>query len=166
MWKLPDGRILRSSRNFVLGDKQYPAQVLRLWSKAELNAIGVYPYRETSFNRRWYKSSGSTEEVVDGEVVKSYTTVKKYTNAEAKGIRIKEVKNQFKNMIQQAKREIDFAQATENLAEEQEWTDYMAALIAKAKQIRDAVGNINTYSEIISRKVTWPASPEDVGGVI
>jgi hypothetical protein len=160
MWKLPDGRVIRSARSFTLDGKQYPAQIFHLWTKDELNAIGVYPYREVGFNRVWYKSTGKTEEVIDGELVVTHTTAERYTVNQVKKIRVHGIREQFLNNITNAKQKIEFAQATEDTVEEQEWTDYLNALKAKALQVRNFVNNNNDYETLITAQVNWPISPD------
>ena len=35
-------QIITNPKSLVIGDVRYPAKIFELWSKAELNAIGIY----------------------------------------------------------------------------------------------------------------------------
>jgi hypothetical protein len=52
-WKLPDGKVIQSPKAFTHDGLQYSAQIFRSWSKDELAAIGVKPFREVNFDRKW-----------------------------------------------------------------------------------------------------------------
>ena len=46
MWGLVDSgsitKLINNPKALVIGDVQYPAKIFSLWSKSELEAIGIY----------------------------------------------------------------------------------------------------------------------------
>ena len=61
----------------VIGDVQYPAKIFQLWSKSELNAIGIYEvvYDNSNFkDEKWYINTNQSFAFADGTVTASYGT--------------------------------------------------------------------------------------------
>lgn len=163
-WKLPNGKVTRVPRGVQVGDTKYSASIFRRWSKEELNAIGIYPYREIKYNSKWYRSSGKTEEIIDGEIVVTHETAPKMSKAQALTIRVDELKRIFKGLFKIAKEEIAYYQAVEDAVGEQEWVDFQTALKAKAKQIRNQINNGNlTYKQITEHQIQMPDMPSVEG---
>ena len=81
MWsQILGGQVLRVIPHPVpltIGDIQYPRNIFTRWSKAELKAIGIMPYAETSVDGR-YKYSGELSYVIGAdEVAGTYATTDK-----------------------------------------------------------------------------------------
>ena len=81
MWsQISGGQVLRVIPNPVpltIGDIQYPRNIFTRWSKAELKAIGIMPYAETSVDNR-YKYSGEVSYTIGvDEVSGTYATTDK-----------------------------------------------------------------------------------------
>lgn len=72
-WALPIVRVIATARavSDTLG-VQHPASIFRLWPPAALAAIGFAPFREDRFDRARYTSGGSSDSLVEGEVVRSH----------------------------------------------------------------------------------------------
>ena len=50
-------KIITNPKSLVIGDVRYPAKIFSLWSKSELNAIGIYEVETDSTNfkdKKWY----------------------------------------------------------------------------------------------------------------
>jgi hypothetical protein len=67
------GFVVKSPRGLTIEGIQYPRNIFSLWSKAELGAIGIKPYREVALDTRYYNSGtmvrvASSDEVVGNSV--------------------------------------------------------------------------------------------------
>ena len=78
MWSQVSGgqvlRVLSHPVPLVIGDTQYPKNIFTLWSKAELKAIGIMPYREVPVDTRYHYSGTVSYEITEDEVVGSYAS--------------------------------------------------------------------------------------------
>ena len=45
-------QIITNPKSIVIGDVRYPAKIFELWSKSELNAIGIYEVVTDSTNKK------------------------------------------------------------------------------------------------------------------
>ena len=76
MWALVESgsvtKIYSRPQAFNLGDIQYPANTMELWSDSELLAIGIYPITvdNTNLKDKEYYSNTDITYAVDGSVVK------------------------------------------------------------------------------------------------
>ena len=81
MWSQVSGgaviRVLAHPVPLVIGDTQYPKNIFTLWSKAELKAIGIMPYAETSVDSRYKHSGQLSYEIGEDEVKGTYATTDK-----------------------------------------------------------------------------------------
>ena len=78
MWSQVSGgaviRVLAHPVPLVIGDTQYPKNIFTLWSKAELKAIGIMPYREAPVDTKYHYSGTVSYEITEDEVVGSYAS--------------------------------------------------------------------------------------------
>jgi len=78
MWSQVSGgqvlRVLSHPVPLVIGDTQYPKNIFTIWSKAELKAIGIMPYREVPVDTRYHYSGTVSYEITEDEVVGSYAS--------------------------------------------------------------------------------------------
>ena len=78
MWSQVSGgqvlRVLAHPIPLVIGDTQYPKNIFTLWSKAELKAVGLMPYREVPVDTKYHYSGTVSYEIKDDEVVGSYAS--------------------------------------------------------------------------------------------
>ena len=78
MWSQVSGgaviRVLAHPVPLVIGDTQYPKNIFTLWSKAELKAIGIMPYRELPVDAKYHYSGTVSYEITENEVVGSYAS--------------------------------------------------------------------------------------------
>jgi hypothetical protein len=81
MWsQVSGGQVLRVHAHpipLVIGDTQYPKNIFTLWNKAELKAIGIMPYAETSVDSRYKYSGKLSYEIGEDEVKGTYATTDK-----------------------------------------------------------------------------------------
>ena len=75
-----DGNIvqmLKGNKGITIGDNQYPASIYTLWTDAERLAIGIYPVRIDTTNKKdeaWYINTNITYAVSGNEVLGTYGT--------------------------------------------------------------------------------------------
>ena len=70
-------KLMRTNKGFTLNDLQYPKEVFTLWTPEERKAIGIYPVRTDTTNKKdeaWYINTNITYAVSGDEVVGSYGT--------------------------------------------------------------------------------------------
>ena len=70
-------KIITNPKSLVIGDVRYPAKIFSLWSKAELNAIGIYEVETNSTNfkdEKWYINTNESYTFADGKVTRSWGT--------------------------------------------------------------------------------------------
>ena len=164
MWKLPNGKVIKNPKGFTIGNVNYPMQVFRRWTKEELNAIGVFPYREVSYDQRFYTSTGTTETEVDGEIVREHTLANRYTNQELRNVFIKLMKHHVLRLWKSAKEEQEYLQTFDegNSVDIQTWATYKNDLKQSVASMKTAVANISSYEEGIEfvRTGAWAMLPE------
>ncbi len=69
-------KFFKGNKGITIGDTQYPKQIFQ-WSNEELQAIGIYPVRVDTTNKKdeaWYINTNITYAVDGDEVVGSYST--------------------------------------------------------------------------------------------
>ncbi len=70
-------KIITNPKSLVIGDVRYPAKIFSLWSKAELNAVGIYEVEtdRTNFkDEKWYINTDESYAFADGKVTRSWGT--------------------------------------------------------------------------------------------
>ena len=62
-------------KSVVIGDVRYPAKIFELWSKAELNAIGIYEVITDSTNKKdeaYYNNTNEQYNFADNQITRSW----------------------------------------------------------------------------------------------
>ena len=70
-------KIITNPKTMVIGDVRYPAKIFQLWSKSELNAIGIYEVVTNSTNfkdEKWYINTNESYAFADNQVTRSWGT--------------------------------------------------------------------------------------------
>jgi len=70
-------KIINNPKAMIINDVQYPAKIFQLWSKDELNAIGIYEVITDSTNKKdetYYINTNEQFDYADGQVTKSWGT--------------------------------------------------------------------------------------------
>ena len=70
-------KFFKGNKGVTIGDIQYPKQIFQSWSNSELQAIGIYPVRVDTTNKKdeaWYINTNITYAVDGDEVVGTYGT--------------------------------------------------------------------------------------------
>jgi hypothetical protein len=70
-------KLITNPKSIVIGDVRYPAKIFQLWSKSELNAIGIYEVITDSSNKKdekWYINTNESYSFADNQVTRSWGT--------------------------------------------------------------------------------------------
>ena len=70
-------KIITNPKSLVIGDVRYPAKIFSLWSKAELNAVGIYEVETNRTNfkdEKWYINTDESYAFADNKVTRSWGT--------------------------------------------------------------------------------------------
>ena len=70
-------KIINNPKAMIINDVQYPAKIFQLWSKDELNAIGIYEIVTDSTNKKdeaYYINTNEEYNFADGQVTRSWGT--------------------------------------------------------------------------------------------
>ena len=70
-------QIITNPKSIVVGDVRYPAKIFQLWSKSELNNIGIYEVITDSINKKdetYYINTNEEYNFSDNQVTKSWGT--------------------------------------------------------------------------------------------
>lgn len=94
-----ENRVISTSQPVVINSTRYSAKIFTEWDKAQLATIGIKPFREVSYNAKYYSATGFSDEEIDGEIVRTYTTEDKYTLEELKILLIDEANETCKNLL-------------------------------------------------------------------
>jgi len=160
MWKLPDGTIISSPRAVTINDIQYPDTIFKNWSLAELNAIGIYPFREEGYDSYYYRSTGHTDTIVDGEVVRTHTLIDAMSLVELQSLVVEDIKVTANSFLAPTDwyviRNAEVAEAIPS-----EVSTYRAAVRTASNNIETTVNGHTTYADLIeyvtnSMNDDWP----------
>lgn len=94
---LEHGYVVNKPHGITVNGVQYPRNIFTAWSKAELAAIGVLPYREVMPDLRYYNAGALTRAEVDGEVIGSYAAIAKDVDT-LKDAMLSQVKSQVSSL--------------------------------------------------------------------
>jgi len=70
-------KLITNPKSLVIGDVRYPAKIFSLWSKSELNAIGIYEVVTDNTNfkdEKWYINTNESYAFAENQVTRSWGT--------------------------------------------------------------------------------------------
>ena len=79
-------KIITNPKSMIIGDVRYPAKIFQLWSKSELNAIGIYEVITDTTNKKdeqWYINTNETYSFADDQVTRSWGTATPKAHADS-----------------------------------------------------------------------------------
>jgi hypothetical protein len=79
-------QIITNPKTMVIGDVRYPAKIFQLWSKSELNAIGIYEVVFDDSNKKdekWYINTNQSFDFDGNEVTATYGTATPKAHADS-----------------------------------------------------------------------------------
>ena len=77
MWYVDSIGLVKTPRGLTIDGIQHPRNIFRLWSKAELAAIGIKPASITSVDTRYNSTGAITWDTSGAEVVGTYATTER-----------------------------------------------------------------------------------------
>ena len=70
-------KLINNPKSLVIGDVRYPTKIFQLWSKSELNNIGIYEVITDSTNKKdeaYYNNTNEQYNFADNQVTRSWGT--------------------------------------------------------------------------------------------
>jgi len=70
-------KLITNPKSIVIGDVRYPAKIFSLWSKSELNAVGIYEIITDNTNKKdekWYVNTNESYSFAEDQVTRSWGT--------------------------------------------------------------------------------------------
>ena len=77
MWYVDSVGIVKTPRGLTIDGIQHPRNIFRLWTKAELAAIGIKPASTIAVDTRYHNTGELTWDTSGAEVVGTYATTEK-----------------------------------------------------------------------------------------
>jgi len=157
MWIVNGEQVINRTREFTDGNgERQRGEILVRWSKEALAEIGVKPFREVSFDQEAYKSTGFSDEEVDGEIVRTHTTEARYTVEEAKAKRIEELNLQVHQLLSKT----DFyviraSDPTSTTAMPQTINDERTQIRTDIVTNEDAINALSVYDDIMGYAISF-----------
>ena len=142
-------KLITNPKSIVVGDVRYPAKIFQLWSKSELNAIGIYEVITDLTNKKdeaYYINTNEEYTYADGQVTRSWGTATPKRLEDESGV--DDQGNDFTNYgLKTEKKKIVKSQASGLLAP----TDWY---VVKASEIADysVPSNITTFRADVRSK--------------
>ena len=100
MWiNINTNEVIKNKKPIMINNIQYPSSVFDLWNNAELLEIGIKPFQEVSYNKKYYNITGYTDEEVDGTIVRTYLLEPKTSEEEIAAEKLKIKKEEKINEI-------------------------------------------------------------------
>ena len=158
MWYSESFGLLKTPRAVTVADVQHPANIFRLWSKADLAAIGFKPARIASVDSR-YNTLGGETYTLDGstdEWIISYTSTPRDV-ADLK-VNMKELVSSLAQGALLTSDWMSIREADGGTAMPADWKTYRAAVrtTSNAKEIEiDALSDIAAVKAYEAHPVTY-----------
>ena len=157
MWGIvQDGsitKLINKPKGMVIGDIRYSRKIFELWSKAELEAKGIYEVVFDNSNKKdeaYYINTNQSFNYADGQVTASYgsatgkelddVTIDGITTKGLKTIKIREVKKQAAGILQDTDWYIT-RKADAGTAVPSAITNHRAAVRTKCAEMETAITN-------------------------
>jgi len=149
MWKLPDGRTIRSPRSVTIDDINHPADIFFRWSIEELNAIGIYPFVEERYHSAYYRSIGFVDVITDGTMFRTHTLENRYTGSELKAKFIPYAKRLLRHLWKTASEELEYLTTfdSDNIVEIGLWQEYSMNLKTAFSSAKIQLQSITDYAD-------------------
>ena len=134
MWYSPSHGLIKTPRAISKDGVQHPAQIFRLWSKAELANIGFHPARLSVSDNRYYNTSGAEYAFDDrtSEWVVSYGSSEK--NADDLKVQMKKKVKQIASSILTHSDWMSIREHDGGTAMPEDWKTYRAEVRATSNE--------------------------------
>ena len=146
-----NGTIINTPTYVIINNTRYPQTIFKKWSHEELASLGIYAFRDDGYDKRYYTSTGHSDELVDGTMVRSHTTVKRYSNTELRQIITDTVNRKIKRLYMNAKSELEYLNEfdSSDTTSATNWSDYIALLKSAREAIKSDIQDISSYTDAI-----------------
>ena len=162
MWYSETLGLIKAPRAITVDEVQHPANIFRVWSKAELDAIGFKPARVESVDQKYYDTGAESFNLVDGEWVISYAATPKSLDV-LKTTMKAEVKTIAFGML--AKSDwMTYREADGGKAMPIDWKNYRTAVRAESNEKEGEIDGLSDLDAIKAYSVSegWPNDPDFV----
>lgn len=172
MWIHSSGSILKRPRSVKGSDgTQHPAQAFLLWPNERLyDVLGYRPFIENGLHTdQFYKKVGSSDEVVDGVVIRTYSHEPRFSISDLKKKLGVYVKKELFELFREARAYADFLAEYDPGGEEGvTLLQYKEDLKSAYLQMKVDVSAMTTYEELVEFYGAWresylPSSPINEG---
>ena len=160
MWRLPDNRVLKVRKTIILpsGEKFGGTD---WYDPAKLAEAGIKPFREVAYDKAHYRSTGYTDEEVDGEIVRTHTIEPSMTVAELQARWVAKTKARAGSLL--APTDWYVIRETEDASKPapQDISDYRADVRAASDSVEAAVSALSVYEDLVALNADalWPEEP-------
>ena len=159
MWYSETLGLIKSPRSITVDEVQHPANIFRVWSKAELDAIGFKPARVESGDQKYYDTGAESFNLVDGEWVISYAATPK-----ALDVLKTTMKSEVKSIAASKLSGSDWMthrEADGGTAMPVDWKNYRVAVRAESNEKEGEIDGLADLEEIkvYSIHSGWPEEP-------
>lgn len=163
-------KIINTPQGITVNGIQHPSSIFRVWSLAELKAIGVYPVVQTSTldNRTHRETGGVTYTVNTNDVSVHYNKVAyKLEDVTTDGVVSKGLKTKLKEQVEQIAHGIlqpsdwmTVRQVEAGVTIADDWKTYRAAIRTQAGAMTTAINAVTTITDIPGLYVTYASASD------
>jgi len=159
MWYSETMGLIKTPRAITVDEVQHPANIFRVWSRAELDAIGFKPARVESVDQKHYDTGAESFNLVDGEWVISYAATPKSLDV-LKTTMKAEVKSIAAGMLSGSDW-MTHREADGGTAMPVDWKNYRVAVRAESNEKEGEIDGLADLEEIkvYSIHSGWPEEP-------
>ena len=159
MWYSETLGLIKTPRAITVDEVQHPANIFRVWSKEELDAIGFKPARIESVDQKHYDTGAESYNLVDGEWVISYAATPKALDvlkttmkAEVKAIAASKLSGSDWMSIREAEG---------GTAMPVDWKNYRVAVRAESNEKEGEIDGLADLDAIKAYSISegWPEEP-------
>ena len=166
MWGLVESgsitKLINNPKGMVIGDVRHSRNIFSLWSKSELEAIGIYEVEFDNTNKKdeqWYINTNQSMAFADGKVTASYgsataKTLADVTNADATitpGLKTKKkeiIKNQASGYLTPTDWHVVKATEVESYSAPSAITTYRANVRTRSNEMEVLIDACTTVDEL------------------
>ena len=160
MWILQSGKIIAQPMPLLLNGVNHSKNIFLKWSIEELATLGISPFREEGFDNRRFRSTGATDTMQDGTMVRTHTLVDRYSVDDARPVMIDKLKSSYIALMNKAVSNESFYNAIGDSENKKVWSDYVIALKNDAKELRDMIDAVDTCGAILNLQFNFTPSPD------
>lgn len=160
MWALVENsviaKVIRSPKSMTINGVQYPSAIFTRWSKAELAAIGIKPYREVGVDSKYCWQGEATTEIGE-EVVVTYACTPRDLDTLKTGMKA-EVKAQAASKLTETDWMVIRA-AEGGTAVPDDVTTYRAAVRTASNTMETEIDALADMDAVKAYEYAWPVDP-------